>query len=104
MEEAIDLYFQYCHRQPLWLFERGDFTNPSDCCDEVLFSVLSIAIRFSKHLYFANRVGEAAREYSEIARGNIMFQIAQSMVQLSTIQSLCLLSFVNFAGELHAKF
>lgn len=33
-----------------------------------------------------------------------MFQIAQSMVQLSTIQSLCLLSFVNFAGELHAKF
>ncbi|KAH8797961.1 putative C6 transcription factor [Xylogone sp. PMI_703] len=79
--EAIQLYFQFCHRQPLWLFERNDLNPPVDRHpEELIFSLLALSTR-------------------EIARSHIMLKIGQGAIQLSTIQSLCLLAFANFVAR-----
>ena len=96
--ETINLYFQYCHRQPLWLFERQELTSIDVLPEEVLFSLLALAIRFSARQDLVAQAQELSQKYAEIARGHIMFRIAQGAVQLSTIQSLCLLAFSNFVG------
>jgi hypothetical protein len=96
--ETVDLYFRYCHRQPLWLFERDDLASLDDCCEEVIFSLLALTVRFSNREFFEGRAQELSHRYAEVARGHIMFRIAQGAVQLSTIQSLCLLALANFVG------
>lgn len=99
----IDLYFQFCHRQPLWLFEREELSSessPDDMAEELVFSLLALTIRFSTTTYFDSRSHKKfAQRYGEVARAHIMFRIAQGAVQMSTIQSLCLLAFANFTGK-----
>lgn len=100
VSEIVELYFQFCHRQPLWLLEREELSSPDDMVEELVFSLLALTARFSPATYFETRSRkDLARRYSEIARGHIMFRIAQGAVQMSTIQSLCLLAFVNFTGK-----
>jgi hypothetical protein len=97
--EVIDLYFQFCHRQPLWLFERDELSSPDDMVEELVFSLLALTVRFSATTYVGTRSHkDLAQRYREVARGHIMFRIAQGTVQMSTIQSLCLLAFANFTG------
>lgn len=84
--------------QPLWLFDREDFFCLDECCEEVIFSLLALSLRYSEHLFIKEQSIEMSHKYAEIARGHIMFRITQGSVQLSTIQSLCLLAFVNFVG------
>ncbi|RFU26534.1 hypothetical protein B7463_g9796, partial [Scytalidium lignicola] len=97
--EAVQLYFQYCHRQPLWLFERSDLNHLESCPEEIIFSLLALAVRYSNAPFFECRSQDFSQKYSEIARGHIMLRIAQGTVQLSTIQSLCLLAFANFVAR-----
>ncbi|EED22146.1 C6 transcription factor, putative [Talaromyces stipitatus ATCC 10500] len=95
--EIVELYFRFCHRQPLWLFEREELSSPEDIAEELVFSLLALTVRFSTTTYFASRSHQQlAQRYGEVARGLTMFRIAQGAVQMSTIQSLCLLAFANF--------
>lgn len=99
LEEAVELYFQLCHRQPLWLFEREELSIPGEISEELVFALLALTVRFSVTPFFEGRSHqEISRKYGEVSRGHIMFRIAQGTVQMSTIQSLCLLSFANFTG------
>lgn len=100
ISEIVELYFQFCHRQPLWLFEREELSSPDDIVEELVFSLLALTVRFSTSTLFGNRsLNNLAQRYCEVARGHIMFRIAQGAVQMSTIQSLCLLAFANFTGK-----
>lgn len=98
--EGLDLYFQYCHMQPLWLFDREDVVPPEKCHEEVIFSILALAMRFSTRPPFDRKRDQICRKYAESARGYIMLRIARGEVQLPTIQSLCLLALANFVGKL----
>jgi len=97
--DVIDVYFQFCHMQPLWLFDRVDLANPEECCEEVILSLLALALRYSSHAYFEGRSEKLTRKYAQLAREHVMFRIAHGNVQLPTLQSLCMLALANFLCE-----
>lgn len=99
LTECIDLFFQYCHKQPLWLFNRQDLALPDQCCPEVILGVLTLSLRYSKNSFFEGQADRICKEYAEAARVRIMDQIVKGKIKLSTIQSLCLLAMGNMLGK-----
>jgi hypothetical protein len=97
--EGIALYFQYCHKQPLWLFDPGDLLIPEKCRSEVVFGILSLALCYSKNPFLQGRTDRMCRQYAEAARSYAMFRVAQGTVNLSTMQSLCLIALAEYIGE-----
>lgn len=85
---AIDLYFLYCHRQPIWCFNRDELDDHSQ---ELICSILALTSRFLRERAQLQRYGEAARRLA-------MLRIANGTVELETIESLCLLSYSSFLG------
>lgn len=98
VEESIALYFRYCHKQPLWLFDPDDLARPAECREEVVFGILTLALRYSDNPFLAERTDQMCRQYSETARGLIMLRISQGKVDISTLQSLCLIALAQYIG------
>ncbi|KLU87960.1 C6 transcription factor [Magnaporthiopsis poae ATCC 64411] len=83
---AVDLYFKYCHRQPIWCFERHEIGDPETLPEELTSSIMALTARFSQQpvdtqLYISN------------AKTLIMLRLANGTVDLYTIESLCLLAY-----------
>jgi hypothetical protein len=97
--EGIALYFQYCHKQPLWLFDPGDLAIPENCRSEVVFGILSLALRYSNNPALEGRVDQLCRQYAETARSYAMLRVGQGKVNLSTLQSFCLIAMAEYIGE-----
>ncbi|KAL3291128.1 C6 transcription factor [Colletotrichum asianum] len=95
METGLDLYFKYCHRQPIWCFEREEVGDYRTLPEDLASSILALTSRFSDkrdHLQL----------YSNNAKTLIMLRIANGTVDLTTIESLCLLSYSSFIdGNVH---
>ncbi|KAF9869395.1 L-pipecolate oxidase [Colletotrichum karsti] len=95
METGLDLYFKYCHRQPIWCFEREEIGDYRNLPEDLASSILALTSRFSDkrdHLQL----------YSNNAKTLIMLRIANGSVDLTTIESLCLLSYSSFIdGNVH---
>lgn len=87
---AIDLYFQYCHRQPIWCFNRDEIDGRSQ---ELICSILALTSRFLRE-----RERAQLQRYADGARRLIMLRIANGTVELETLESLCLLSYSFFMG------
>jgi hypothetical protein len=90
---GIALYFEYCHRQPIWCFEREEVSDYNSLHDELACSILTLTLRFSE-----NR--DQAQLYGNNAKSLIMLRIANGTVDLATLESLCLLSYSSFIGML----
>ena len=86
------LYFEYCHRQPIWCFERDEISDVSAVSDELACSILALTSRFSRR-------DEELKTYGSNARNIIMVRIANGNVSLATVESLCLLSYASFIGK-----
>lgn len=97
--EGIALYFQYCHKQPLWLFDPEDLARPENCRNEVVFGILSLSLCYSDSPALEGRTDEMCRQYAEAARSYAMLRIAQGNVNLSTLQSFCLIAMAEYIGE-----
>ncbi|KAG6184728.1 hypothetical protein E4U10_006329 [Claviceps purpurea] len=92
---GIRLYFEFCHRQPIWCFDRADVSDIGSVTDELACSILAVTARFSGR-------AEALQLYEENSRRLIMIRIANGAVGLPTIESLCLLSYSSFIdGNVH---
>ena len=92
MDIGIDLYFKFCHRQPIWCLEREDIDDLASIPDELACSILALTSRFSEKR-------EHLRLYGNIAKTLVMLRIANGTVDLSTIESLCILSYSSFVGK-----
>jgi hypothetical protein len=90
--KAIDLYFEYCHRQPIWCFDRDEVSDPSCLSEELVCCLLALTSRFS-------RDRDHLQHYGDSARSLIMLRMANGTVELETIESLCLLSYSSFLGK-----
>lgn len=99
VEEGIALYFQYCHKQPLWLFDPDDLPIPGKCRSEIIFGILSLSLRYSTNPLLKGRIDQMCRQYAEAARSYAMLRITQGTVNLSTIQSFCLFALAEYIGE-----
>ncbi|EPS29317.1 hypothetical protein PDE_04266 [Penicillium oxalicum 114-2] len=89
VSQAVDLYFQYCHRQPIWCFDREEVKDTSYISEELVCSILTLTARFSTER-------EELLHYGDSARTLVMLRIANGTVELETIESLCLLSYSSF--------
>lgn len=65
---------------------------------EVIFSILALAMRFSDDDIFRDSQSELITGYVEAAQSIISARIFGGRVELSTLQSLCLLSLVDFTS------
>ncbi|KAJ5032247.1 uncharacterized protein L3040_008855 [Drepanopeziza brunnea f. sp. 'multigermtubi'] len=95
---AAETYLQYCDCQPLPLFHRSSFIYTlRDRQPEVLLSILALALRFTDTSGSSSSQARLISGYVESARTIISKKIFEGLVELSTIQSLCLLTLVDFA-------
>lgn len=102
---AAETYLLYCDCQPLPLFHRSTFTQTIRNRDpEVLFSLLALTLRFTEDAQLCLNQSDLIRGYVEAARTLISKRIFDGAIELSTIQSLCLLSLVHFTGMLSLYF
>lgn len=99
ISKYIALYFQYCHKQPLWLFNPEDFSNLPSIPDEVIFGISSLALRYSRSHILDGQVDQQCRQYAEAAQSLISLRIARGKVNLSTMQALCLIALAEYIGE-----
>ena len=91
--KAWELYFERCHRQPIWCFDCEETSEPQNLDDELACTIMALTAQFvpyKKHLL----------HYLSKARSLIMLRIANGSVRLGTIESLCLLSYCFFLGML----
>lgn len=95
-----DLYLLYCDSQPLPLFCRDGFLASLQAREtEVLFAILALASRFSFSYQNGDDSTDLVNGYAEVARGLVMKRVSDGPVELSTLQSLCLLSLVDFTSQ-----
>ena len=92
MATSINLYFNYCHRQPVWCFEREEIGDYSSLPEELACSILALTSRLSDKRDFIQLYGNNAKTL-------IMLRIANGTADLTTIESLCLLSYSAFLGK-----
>lgn len=95
------LYLKYCDCQPLPLFDPSNFIESLDSRDsEVILCIQALALRFSKLESTINSqaVLQNATDNTKRSRSLVMNRIAEGRVELSTLQSLCLLSLLDLAG------
>jgi len=65
---------------------------------EVLFSILALVLRFNEDGPFNDGQTRVVKDYVEAARQIITKRVMDGTVELSTIQSLCLLALIDFTG------
>lgn len=90
MSDGIEIYFDLCHRQPIWCFDREDLEESEEISTELAYSILELTARFMHQ--------QDKLEYGEHAKWSIMLRVANGTVELETIESLCLLSYSAFIG------
>lgn len=92
-------FFEYCHRQPLWIFE--DFEEINDACHhlELLLPMMALTSKIAPDLIDQRGI-ETIECFADSARQTLLSTIAEGKVTLATVQGLCLLSFYNFTGTL----
>jgi hypothetical protein len=97
--EVAELYLLYCDCQPLPLFHRGSFIEILATRDsELILAMLALAIRFSDNSRMSERPMDLIAGYAEESRTLVMSKIVKGSVELSTLQSLCLLTLVDFSS------
>lgn len=100
ISHIADLYLLYCDSQPLPLFCRDGFLASLQAREaEVLFAILALASRFSLSYQNGDDSNDLVNGYAEVARGLVMKRVSDGPVELSTLQSLCLLSLVDFTSQ-----
>lgn len=99
VSKCVALYFQYCHKQPLWLFNPEDFSNLSEIPDEIIFGISSLALRYSRSHSLDGQVDQLCQQYAEAAYSLISLRITRGSVNLSTMQALCLIALAEYIGQ-----
>jgi hypothetical protein len=89
---ALQVYFERCHRQPIWCFDPHEVGDYDSVTDEVALAVLTLASHFdSENSSYETNLSSA--------RNLVMSRLANGSVQLSTIEALCLISQSCFIGQ-----
>jgi len=99
ISSAADLYLTYLNCQPLPLFSPQYLTETlASRDDELLLSIFVAAARFSPLVGAASDPisSPAGEEIANDATKLVMRKVSQGPVELSTIQSLCILSLREF--------
>ncbi|KAJ5287479.1 hypothetical protein N7478_003165 [Penicillium angulare] len=99
---AVQLYLTFCNSQPLPLFPERTFTTSFINRDpELLLAMEALGLRFRGNGLKERLIQDQIRLNTEKACQMVMARLAHGNVELSTIQTLCLLSMLEFtSGQL----
>jgi hypothetical protein len=106
-DKVVDIariYLIYCDCQPLPLFHRQTFLNTLNQRDpEIIYAVLGLALRFCPQPLVDDLedISRTAASYTEAARERVTRLVLGGPVEISTLQSLCLLSLIEFSSMAH---
>jgi hypothetical protein len=95
------IYLIYCDCQPLPLFHRQTFLNTLNQRDpEIIYAILGLALRFCAQPIVDDLedISRTAASYTEAARERVTRLVLGGPVEISTLQSLCLLSLIEFSS------
>lgn len=99
--DIAQIYLTYCDCQPLPLFHRQTFVNTLNQRDpEIVYAVLALALRFCPQPLVDDLedISRTAASYTEAARERVTGRVLGGPVEISTLQSLCLLSLIEFSS------
>lgn len=91
LKDAFQIYFERCHRHPIWLFDSHELDSYIGVADEVILSILALVSHFDPARF-------SYQKQLKSARAQVMSQLANGSVRLSTIEALCLISQSCFFG------
>jgi hypothetical protein len=99
LELAGELYLQWCHDQPISLFRKDKFLRTLGSRDQgIQLAISALAARFPPGDFKAEKRQEVASAVRS-CRKLVTDRITNGKVRLSTLQCLCILSMVGFAGK-----
>ncbi|KPM36566.1 hypothetical protein AK830_g9984 [Neonectria ditissima] len=94
--EAGQLYLTWCHNQPIALFKEEGFSNTlKDRDGEVVLAIKALSLRFPPGS-MSSQAKYGLEEMAKTSRRLVLDRIADGHVRLSTLQTLCLLSQIDF--------
>lgn len=97
---ALDLYFTFCNSQPLSLFPCGACPDNIGRRDpELLLAMEALGLRFQGRGFKDSQIESEIQSKTKRSRQAVMSRLDDGAVELSTIQSLCLLSMLDYTGE-----
>ena len=92
------LYLAWCHGQPIALFDPETFLDSLTFRDlELILALQALSLRYPPSTLTPQK-REKLDSMERESRSAVMNRIASSAVELSTLQTLCILSMVEFAG------
>ncbi|KAJ0422050.1 hypothetical protein BJY00DRAFT_94748 [Aspergillus carlsbadensis] len=93
---AIHLFWSHCNFQPLTLFRHATFPASAENRDsELLLAMQALGLRFSGGGISEPEISRQITNWTEESRRLAMARIAQGLVELSTLQTLCILIFID---------
>lgn len=93
------LYLTWCHGQPISLFNPDTFLESLTFRDlELILALQTLSLRYPPSTLTPQK-RERLDSMEKEARSAVMSRIASSEAELSTLQTLCILSMVEFAGK-----
>ncbi|KAJ5225861.1 hypothetical protein N7468_007086 [Penicillium chermesinum] len=96
---AIQLYLKFCNSQPLSLFPQNTVAVSLENRDpELVLCLEALGIRFHGHGIQDSEVAMRIRKNTEQASKVVMTRLLDGCVELSTIQTFCLLSVLEFTA------
>ncbi|QGA12645.1 hypothetical protein EYB26_000289 [Talaromyces marneffei] len=96
---ASRLFLTYCNYQPLPLFHPESFFASLDARDtELLDAIQALALRFSDEGITDPNIEQQIRLRTESCRKRVMERVADGTIELSTLQSLCLLILIEYTA------
>lgn len=99
-KSALDLYFTFCNSQPLSLFARGVCPENIGRRDpELLLAMEALGLRFQGRVVKDCQIESEIQRKTKRSRQIIMSRLDDGTVELSSIQSLCLLSILEYTCE-----
>ncbi|KAJ5491391.1 hypothetical protein N7539_002958 [Penicillium diatomitis] len=99
IKNYVALYLQYCHQQPLWLFDPIDFVTTTNLPDEVVYGISCLALRHSPRQGSDTETDQLCRQYTVLAHGIINLRIARGTVNMSTMQALCCIALAEYVAN-----
>ena len=99
LQQAGYLYLTWCHNQPISLFKEDNLLQSLRSRDhELRLAIQAISLRFPIGS-LTSRKREKLNTMAKTSRRLVMERIVDSQVDLSTLQTLCLLSLIDFTGK-----
>ncbi|KAL4948478.1 hypothetical protein BDW69DRAFT_203513 [Aspergillus filifer] len=97
-QTALQLFHTYCNYQPLPLFHHESFPATAGNRDpELLLAMQALGLPFNGNGIADPEIEQQVQDWTERSRRMVMARVTEGSVELSTLQALCILIFIDHA-------